>query len=136
MLNAAAEGLSLDNPDTSQAKILGGSPCVFATGPKSADTPYYQCANFDTLLPVGGRGSLGANTYRKDGTANFNLAFGRTFHLPGGERTMEFRSEFLNLMNSPQFDKPGVNVSNGTFGKIVNTINKGRQVQFSVKLSF
>jgi len=42
----------------------------------------------------------------------------------------------LNFFNTPQFDKPGVMLALATFGKITNTVNKGRQVQFKLKLNF
>ena len=47
------------------------------------------------------------NTFRKDGTANWNTALGRSFRLPGGERSLDFRPEIINFFNTPQFDKPG-----------------------------
>ena len=87
-------------------------------------------------MPPGGRGNLGMNTFRKDGTDNWNVALGRTFRLPSGDRLLDFRSEFINYFNTPQFDKPGNQLSAATFGKITNTVNKGRQVQFTLKLSF
>jgi hypothetical protein len=52
------------------------------------------------------------------------------------ERSLDFRSEFINFFNTPQFDKPGVQLALATFGKITNTDNKGRQVQFTLKLNF
>jgi hypothetical protein len=76
------------------------------------------------------------NTLRKDGTANWNVAFGRPFRLPGGDRSLDFRTEFINFFNTPQFDKPETQLAVATFGKITNTVNKGRQVQFTLKLNF
>ena len=93
-------------------------------------------ASIDTNIPPAGRGNLGMNTFRKDGTANWNTALGRSFRLPGGERSLDFRTEFINFFNTPQFDKPGVQLALATFGKITNTVNKGRQVQFTLKLNF
>jgi hypothetical protein len=75
------------------------------------------------------------NTFRKDGTANWNVAFGRNIRLPGGERPLDFRGEFINFLNTPRFDKPGVQLAFATFGKITNTVNKGRQTQFTLKLN-
>ena len=80
---------------------------------------------------------MGMNVFRKDGTSNWNFAIGKIFNIPGGrERTVLFRAEFLNLMNHPQFQKPGNALSNPTFGKITNTVNRGRQVQFSIRVNF
>jgi hypothetical protein len=53
------------------------------------------------------------------------------------ERSLDVRGEFINFFNTPpQFDKPGVQLALATFGKITNTVNKGRQVQFTLKLNF
>ncbi|MBI4456404.1 MAG: TonB-dependent receptor [Acidobacteria bacterium] len=117
ILNLAILGKSLDNPDT--------SPLIL------------RREYFDTNIPAGGRGNLGFNTFRKDGTSNWNFALSRMFYLPGGrENSLQFRAEFFNLFNHAQFDKPGVMASFATFGKITNTVNKGRQIQFSMRLSF
>lgn len=117
ILNPSILGKSVDNPDTS-SQIL-------------------ERSYFDHNVVPGGRGNLGWNTFRKDGTQNWNFAVGRTFRLPGGaERSLQFRGEFINLSNHPAFDKPGVLTAVATFGKIINTVNKGRQVQFSLRLNF
>jgi len=132
ILNPSLLGKSLDNPATVVA-LLGANTC---RPPGTDGLPYLHCQYFDTNIPPGGRGNLGMNTFRKDGTANFNVAFGRSFRLPGGERSLDFRTEFINFFNTPQFDKPGVQLALTTFGKITNTVNKGRQVQFTLKLNF
>ena len=132
ILNPSLLGKSFDNPDTVGA-ILGADTC---RPPGTDGLSYLHCRYFDTNISPGGRGNLGMNTFRKDGTANWNVAFGRPFRLPGGERSLDFRTEFINFFNTPQFDKPGVQVAAATFGKITNTVNKGRQVQFTLKLNF
>ncbi len=132
ILNPSLLGKSFDNPATAAA-LMGADTC---RPPGTDGLPYLHCKNFDDNIPPGGRGNLGMNTFRKDGTANWNVAFGRSFRLPGGERSLDFRAEFINLFNTPQFDKPGVQLALATFGKITNTVNKGRQVQFTLKLNF
>lgn len=126
-------GKSFDDPDTSQALI--GASCTRVAGGYSGT--YIDCPNFDTNIPLGGRGNIGMNVFRKDGTHNWNMAFGKTFALPGGrERSLAFRGEFINFFNHAQFDKPNVQISGNIFGQITNTANKGRQVQFSLRLNF
>jgi hypothetical protein len=132
ILNPSLLGKSLDNPDTVTA-LLGANTC---RPPGTDGLPYLHCQNFDTNILPSGRGNLGMNTFRKDGTANRNVAFGRSFRLAGGERSLDFRTQFINFFNTPQFDKPGVQLALATFGKITNTVNKGRQVQFTLKLNF
>jgi len=132
ILEPSLLGKSFDNPDTVGA-ILGADTC---RSPGTDGLPYLHCKYFDTNIPPGGRGNLGWNTFRKDGTANWNVAIGRSFHLPGGDRSLDYRTEFINFFNTPQFDKPGTQLAVATFGKITNTVNKGRQVQFTLKLNF
>jgi hypothetical protein len=132
ILNPSLLGKSFDNPDT-VGVLLGANTC---RPPGTDGLLYLHCKYFDANIAPSGRGSLGMNTFRKDGTANWNVAVGRSFRLPDGRRSLDFRGEFINFFNTPQFDKPGVQVALATFGKITNTVNKGRQVQFTLKLSF
>ena len=56
---------------------------------------------------------------------------------------MQFRAEFFNLFNHPQFYLAG-GAGNGeqdinaqsTFGVITNTLNNARLIQFALKLRF
>ena len=64
-----------------------------------------------------------------------NAALARSWPLRS-EMILTFRAESINFFNTPQFDKPGVQLAAATFGKITNTVNKGRQVQFTLKLNF
>jgi hypothetical protein len=49
---------------------------------------------------------------------------------------VEFRSEFFNAFNTPQFGNPGTNVSSATFGVISSTSVNPRIVQFALKFNF
>ena len=56
---------------------------------------------------------------------------------------LQFRAEFFNLFNHPQFFLPGVGNSGmqdintpSSFGVISNTVNNPRLVQFALKLKF
>jgi hypothetical protein len=49
---------------------------------------------------------------------------------------MEFRAEFFNLFNHPQFYLPGQDVDSSNFGQITETVNNPRLIQFALKLRF
>ncbi|MGH9786085.1 MAG: TonB-dependent receptor domain-containing protein, partial [Terriglobia bacterium] len=117
LLNPALLGKSFDHPDSS-VRLL-------------------RREDFDTHIPVGGRGNIGFNTFRKDGANNWNLSVGKAFRFRRwGEASVEFRAAFLNLFNHAQFEKPGFNVTSPSFGQITNTVNRGRVTQLSVRMNF
>jgi hypothetical protein len=119
----------IDNPDTSAALLGADVPCV------NRGT-YMDCKYFDTNISPGGRGNLGYRTFRKDGTNNWNLALTRAFVLNRSERQLQFRAELFNAFNHAQFAAPGYTLASPTFGKITNTVNKGRVVQLSLRFAF
>ena len=82
-----------------------------------------------------GYGNLARNSFRKDGTMNFNLAISRTFAM-SGDQTLLFRTEFINAFNHPQFSPPNERMAAESFGQITNTQNDGRNVQVSLRFSF
>ena len=51
-------------------------------------------------------------------------------------KNIEFRAEFFNLFNSPQFDLPNPSIGNPAGGRITATIGPNRQIQMGLRLSF
>jgi len=75
-------------------------------------------------------------TLRQQGVVNFDFAvFKRTTIY---ERlNVEFRAEFFDLFNHPQFGAPNSTQTSPTFGVVSNTVNSTfRIVQFGLKFSF
>jgi hypothetical protein len=74
-------------------------------------------------------------TLRQQGVVNFDFAvFKRTTIM---ERlALEFRAEFFNIFNHPQFGPPNGTVTSSTFGQVTNTVNNPRLIQFGLKVVF
>ncbi|MGH9873098.1 MAG: carboxypeptidase regulatory-like domain-containing protein [Pyrinomonadaceae bacterium] len=49
---------------------------------------------------------------------------------------IEFRTEFFNAFNHPQFNNPNTNVSSPAFGRITGTSVNPRIIQFGLKVNF
>lgn len=80
-------------------------------------------------------GNLGRNVLRQDGMQNVDFgAFKRTRLTE--KVNLEFRSEFFNLFNHPNFGSPDTAVSSPTFGQVLRTVGSPRVVQFGIKLNF
>jgi hypothetical protein len=49
--------------------------------------------------------------------------------------TLQFRTEFFNLFNRPNFDLPDIFLGSPTFGRILSA-QSPRHIQFGLKLVF
>jgi hypothetical protein len=47
---------------------------------------------------------------------------------------VQFRGEFFNIWNHPQFDLPGQTIGNPAAGVITATVGTPRDIQFSLRL--
>ncbi len=118
--NSVAPGQTLGSP------TLWFDPCAFA------------------VPPSGFYGNLGRGTFIGPGTVNFDMSLGKSIPLKFREGTrLEFRSDFFNLFNRPNFADPATQVLNAnnntpisTAGQITRTVTSSRQLQFSLKLVF
>jgi hypothetical protein len=90
---------------------------------------------FSYIAAAGSRGNLGRNVFRRGGIRNVNASVSRSWTVHG-EWALTLRAESLNLLNTPQFDKPGNEMASSNFGQITNTLNDGRAIQFTLQIRF
>lgn len=132
MSNNPTEGLSAGCPGINAGRKLGDpslwfDPCAFA------------------LQPAGQFGNLGRDTIVGPKLINFDFSLVKNTSL-GEERSLQFRTEFFNIFNHPNFGGFGFGGGNvftsatGTASaggaRITSTNTTARQIQFSLKLSF
>jgi hypothetical protein len=98
-----------------------------------------------TTPPIIGADGIGtafgdSGTGIVDGPDEFNvdLSISKLFTLswPRDGNSLEFRAEFFNTLNHPQFANPDSNFSSPTFGVITSTAVNARVGQLALKFSF
>jgi hypothetical protein len=89
----------------------------------------------------GGPGNVQRNTFYGPSYENFDMVVGKTTKV--GERlTVEFRSEYYNIFNHPNFFQPSNTINNSNFGQSTAEVGRNdgttgaRQLQFSMKFKF
>lgn len=86
-----------------------------------------------------GFGNMGVGLVNGPGQLNFDLAVSRQFPANwfGRESAWLFRTEFFNAFNTPNFQDPDLNISDGAaFGVINSTLGNPRVIQFALKYNF
>jgi hypothetical protein len=83
-------------------------------------------------------GNSGVGIVKGTGQNNFDLSIVKQTPIRklGEGANVEFRAEFFNAFNHPQFSNPDTNVSDTTFGVISSTAVNPRIAQLALKLNF
>ena len=80
-------------------------------------------------------GNGGRNILR--GPGRTNLDFSAFKVIPVTERfQLQFRGEFFNIFNHPQFDLPNATIGSAAAGVISSTVGSPRDIQLSLRLTF
>ncbi len=80
-------------------------------------------------------GNASRGILRAPGRTNIDFSVFKEF--PATERVkIQFRSEFFNILNHPQFDLPNTNLGTATAGTISGTVGTPRDIQFGVRIVF
>lgn len=72
---------------------------------------------------------------RQDGIHNTDVSLGKTFRV-WEPVSAQFRADFLNLTNTPQFCAPNTFIGGSTAGQVTCQANNPRAIQFGLKLTF
>jgi len=130
------------------------NPGVFARPLVAAGQPIPSSGGAATASAAGTDiGNVGRNCLRGPRQVNFDFSIAKSFPL-AESRSFEFRAEFFNLFNHPNFANPisnlnalfasggsidprtGQILNPGNFGRIISTSNNPRIVQFGLKFNF
>jgi hypothetical protein len=114
-------------------------------GPLGSKLDNYFNTSCFTIPPVIGAdgigtafGNSGTGIVDGPGQANLDLSFSKTIAIkwPIERSTLQFRSEFFNAFNHPQFANPDSNFASPTFGVISSTAVNPRVVQLALRFAF
>jgi len=130
---------TLTGTNTATRPDVTGNPNDFNHDPAK----WFNTADFSRNFS-GRFGNAGRNVVIGPGTADFDFALLKRFPLWSEDRYLQFRSEFFNLANHPNFDNPSttnLTVISPTFGKITSAGASdprlsSRQIQFALRLVF
>jgi len=122
----------------SRADFVPGAPPL----PSAVDIPNRQLNFAAFTAPADGRiGNVARGAFRGPAIYNFDFSVFKKFQIE--RHQFQFRAEFFNIFNTPQFNLPGsITVSPGNFGVSTSTLttvsNFGtqRQIQFGLRYNF
>jgi Carboxypeptidase regulatory-like domain/TonB dependent receptor len=127
---------------TSVSNAGGSRPDRLAAGQPSNPTLTHW---FDTSFNVPGSawatprlysyGDGGRNILRGPSRANLDCSIFREVPIAEPYR-MQFRAEFFNAFNHPQFDLPNATIGSAAAGVISSTVGSPRDIQLSLRLMF
>lgn len=134
---ADTTGATLYGETTSRASWAPGASIATAMTSGSIESRLNGYFNTSAFVTAGtGWGNTGRNILRGPSQANFDFSAVKNFSL-GERRNLQWRSEFFNIFNHPNFGNPSSSISTvSTFGTINSTVANPRVVQFALKFLF
>ncbi len=80
-------------------------------------------------------GNAGTNPLFADGQSQIDSSLFKTFH-PVERVSLQFRADFFNTFNHPDFNPPQAVVGSSSNGVVTSTSIDGRRMQFGLRLAF
>ncbi len=138
-----ALGVKSTDPNIDVPNLIAGPGC---SSPVNSGNPvsYIKTQCFAVPNPITLRGNLGRNTLIGPGLVNFDFSLFKNNYIKriSDRFNAQFRAEFFNILNHPNFappldnrnifDSTGSRVANA--GLITSTQTPSRQIQFALKL--
>jgi len=150
------DGTAYGNAETSTANLCAGSTYADLNTPGNDSARVNNWINTaavcgPTSVPLGGVGPVGGTTpgtdygnmrraiMRGPGQFNWDISLGKETRVGGlrEDARLQFRAEFYNAFNHPQFANPAVAANaSASFGKITQSSVAPRLIQFGLKYLF
>ncbi len=129
--DVALSGIGNDRPDLLRKPSLPGG-----RSKQEELTRWFDPSAFIANQP-GQYGNAGRNIIRAPGLIGWDLSVSKNFPIFGEGRRLQFRTDFLNIMNHANFDSPNaVLASPGAMGVITSTVGGARVIQLALRAEF
>jgi hypothetical protein len=126
---------SLSNDYRGQPFLRPNASCTPASQSRSAMlNTYFAGCTFSTPPASAPYGNLGRNSFRAPNFEQWDLSIDKSFRIRE-TATLQFRSEWFNVLNHTNFGIPNTQTTSSAFGTIRATY-PSRQGQFALKLIF
>jgi hypothetical protein len=80
-------------------------------------------------------GNAGRNIVPADGLSNMDFSILKNFYYRGENGRIQFRTEFFNVLNQVNFNRPNFNAGTAAFGRVTDA-RDARAVQFALKFYY
>jgi hypothetical protein len=147
VVNQVVGGWTLNMFFTGQSgSVLGWGNLIYLGGDLNMDSHNVSRAFDTTRFNTVSNQQLDTNTQiryfpsqfanlRGDKAYNYDLSAMKDFQIV--ERLkLQFRAEFFNAMNHPEFSGPNLTATNANFGKITGQANSPRAIQLALRLTW
>jgi hypothetical protein len=111
---------------------------VAGCNPYNANHGQHQWINASCFVapPAGELGNAARVPVVGPDFVNSDFSLIKDFSLPREGMGLNFRAEFFNLFNHPQFGSPVSDINAPGFGSVNSTVNNPRLIQLALKLTF
>jgi hypothetical protein len=107
------------------------------------NAPYWNGSSWVNLgpsqtAPAGapsGFGTMAGGNFKGPGQYNWDISLAKVFAIRES-RSAQFRAEFYNIFNHPEFNIPNISANSSTFGQIISMVASPRVIQFALKFLF
>ncbi len=114
---------------------VNGSPVLSSDRPRQDLLLKYFETSVFSANATGQFGNAGRNSMIGPGLANVDTGMFKVIAMPWEGHQLQFRSEFFNLFNRPNFANPNATFTSPLFGRILSA-DSARQVQLALKYQF
>ncbi|MSV27459.1 MAG: TonB-dependent receptor [Bryobacterales bacterium] len=124
-----------DHSNTGSSNIRPDATGISPDLPSDQRSPQRFINSAAFAIPAGfAFGNSGRNAGTGPSQTNFDFSVFKDFAFDGeGRRRLQFRAEFFNITNTPQFQIPNRTFNTPQFGTITETINDNRDVQLALR---